>query len=709
MHIMIMHYLNLFRRHKIVLTLLPLATALLTFILIRMTSPQYQSKVIINTGFASGVSIESVGSRAADYFAANNAFDNLVNIIESRKTKEEVAIRLLAAHLMLKQSDPDYLSENNYNKLQKLLPAEIKNLASADTERTVARLTAWKNSSRKNFIINILYHSHPHYSLQSLKQIAAVRMATSDLLEIGYQSDDPGVSRQTLVILLTVVAKNFRDSKASNSSDVVAYFVEQLRLSSQRLQDAEERYANFNKTHNIINYYEETKSIANHRDDFDVTLRTEKMTHAGAEASLQYLESVLPKSDLDFLQSQDILAKRNQLADITAQIATLQLADSTANAASRLTELRARAGQLKNALREELVKLQRIGRSLDHLPINQVLDRWLENAILTDESKARLSVLRDFKKEFEQYYETFSPLGSLIKRHEREISVLENEYLELLHSLTLAKLQQQNIEIANQLRIIDDPSYPLEPEGQNTKKFLLLAFLGGFLLAMAIIIVFDYFSAAIKNADRAKVLTGLDVLAVLPAGAGSSSSLQPFTEFTCRQLELKRLALAPAAKPFTVYLFNEPDDGGTFPVGDLLASRLQARGLRASVVHEAALNRTGGMDWPAAPKDQSAWAEVDYLFVEAPFKSGAQSLRFIGEGCYSLLVCRHDQYWKQGDRVALNNLVAVLPGEIQCLFLTSDDDECRAWLGIPYVTNEHFFSRLTRRISKDDRFKRRTP
>jgi hypothetical protein len=40
-----------------------------------------------------------------NYQATNTAFDNLINIIESRETKEE-AIRLLAMHLMLHEANP---------------------------------------------------------------------------------------------------------------------------------------------------------------------------------------------------------------------------------------------------------------------------------------------------------------------------------------------------------------------------------------------------------------------------------------------------------------------------------------------------------------------------------------------------------------------------------------------------------------------------
>jgi hypothetical protein len=59
---------------------------------------EYSSQTILYTGLASGSSIEM--DKTFNYQATNTAFDNLINIIESRETQEEVA-RLLAMHIML--------------------------------------------------------------------------------------------------------------------------------------------------------------------------------------------------------------------------------------------------------------------------------------------------------------------------------------------------------------------------------------------------------------------------------------------------------------------------------------------------------------------------------------------------------------------------------------------------------------------------------
>jgi hypothetical protein len=62
---------------------------------------EYSSQTTLYTGLASGSSIEM--DKTFNYQATNTAFDNLINIIESEKQRR-VAIRLLAMHLMLRQT-----------------------------------------------------------------------------------------------------------------------------------------------------------------------------------------------------------------------------------------------------------------------------------------------------------------------------------------------------------------------------------------------------------------------------------------------------------------------------------------------------------------------------------------------------------------------------------------------------------------------------
>ncbi|MDZ7774136.1 MAG: hypothetical protein U5L09_00250 [Bacteroidales bacterium] len=88
----------------------------------------YTSETTIYTGIASGYSIENQSRTNVDFYGTNMQFDNLINIIGSRSTKEQTAIRLLAQHLSLEKANRQYISEQNYQELQKIVPKEVKDL-----------------------------------------------------------------------------------------------------------------------------------------------------------------------------------------------------------------------------------------------------------------------------------------------------------------------------------------------------------------------------------------------------------------------------------------------------------------------------------------------------------------------------------------------------------------------------------------------------
>ena len=86
-------------RNGLYLVFIPLLLAVFVFLFTLKQKKHYASSALIYTGIASGFNIESGSADKVDYHAVNNAFDNLITIIESKQTVEEVMLRLLAKHI----------------------------------------------------------------------------------------------------------------------------------------------------------------------------------------------------------------------------------------------------------------------------------------------------------------------------------------------------------------------------------------------------------------------------------------------------------------------------------------------------------------------------------------------------------------------------------------------------------------------------------
>ena len=636
--------LRLLRKHLALLLFTPLLMALLVFYFTRKPSYTYSSETTLYTGIVSGSSVEM--DKSFSFFANNTAFDNLINVIKSRETQQDVAIRLLAQHLMLDRYDPEYISKQSFIRLKRLTPAYIYKLvvkngnatknknhsasktttratetstpikkasetepefytvkpdetlyaiskqfdltvdqlkelngitdnnittgqvlrvspASTDEdmnsdgaadndsstdlisskktfsfkdldtsgatrmqpasinqasyEQTVANLLAYLTSSDTNFIYKLLYFNDPHYSLNAISKVTVQRIGSSDLVKLKYDSDDPGICRQTLILYTEVCIKNYKNIKENRSDAVVKYFEFQVKQAAQRLKVGEDKLLKFNEEHNIINYYEQSKAVAVVKEDLDVDYHNKRVELAGAQAAIKRIEEKLGNQQKIQLNNTSIIEKRNQLSEINSKIATYEangFGDSINDQA--LVNLKIKADKLKEELRIAVNNLYSYGYSTDGLPIATLLNDWMNNVIHYEETKAGVEVLGERIIDFQKQYAIYAPAGANIKRIEREINVSEQEFLELLHGLNLAKLKLQDADLSSNIKTVDPPFFPLSPNPTKRMLLVLVAAIVGFIIVLATILAMEYFDDTLKNPDKASKILHLNPVGIFP-------------------------------------------------------------------------------------------------------------------------------------------------------------------------------------------------
>jgi uncharacterized protein involved in exopolysaccharide biosynthesis len=524
------------------LIIVPTLLAVLVTLLTAKPHFEYSSQSLLYTGLASGSSIEM--DKTFNYQATNTAFDNLINIIQSRETQEEVAIRLLAQHLMLPKANPKFISAANYDKLISKIPKELyqyiekgKTTANKTTlpenfdglfppeinranyEKTVQNFIALKNSSTSNFVYELLNYEHPHYSITAIATVKALRISNSDLVKLTYQVDDPGICQQTLAIYNEVCIKNYRNIKENRSDAVVKYFQAQLAVANEKLKKGEDKLLEFNKSYNIINYYEQSKAVAVVKEEMEVAYNDKKAELAGLDASRKRLEKKLSIQDVIQQKSNAVLEKKKQLGELNYKIALTQ-ADIESNkdpkSLAKMAEFKIQSENLSNDISKSINELYTYQNTVDGLPVNKVLPDWMDNVVETENIKAKLKVMDADNKNFQKQYEIYAPAGANITRIEREISVSEQESLEILHGLNLAKLKMQDNTLSSNLKTIDPPFYPLSPLPTKRKVLVIVAAFLGFIVTLGIFIIMEYFDDTLKNAKKAGGILKLSSLVMIP-------------------------------------------------------------------------------------------------------------------------------------------------------------------------------------------------
>jgi uncharacterized protein involved in exopolysaccharide biosynthesis/LysM repeat protein len=784
-------FLRIFLNNLILLIAIPLLLAIVVFYFTRNQDKVYESETIIYTGVTTGYSIESTAQRPTDFFSTSAQFDNMINLINSRQTIVESAITLLAQSLSLEGYNPQYISNDNKDKLGAFVPKHVKDMvvkngksgimrekeeqirslekeirslekeitrkkskaiqeinsngdSSADVnengefktglskndpplrssgriaennanqvihtvqageslftisqkygvsisklrelndfgsqgltagqkvvisgtplygtisyneiessvsdtfsedidpsldefrftsaqqsastyprpkndefglgaidkdpiippgvrkddfEKTIQNLINYYNSSDSNFVYGLLhYGASRHYSIRSLKTLQIYRINNSDLVRLVYLSDDPGICQQTLKIIAQVFVKNYKILKANQTDQVVDYFRRQVDSADMVLQTAEDRLLRFNKKNNIINYTEQTKFIAEQKEDLDLYYQNEQIRMAQSSAALRELETNLTRRDSIYLKSDLINQKRKEYAEVSERILVNELAeDYDKRIGDEIQRLRNRAERLREEIKLYVDQLYLYSHSTQGMPIARLLDEWLKSALAYEEAKASLVVLSRRKIDFVKTYQRFAPLGAMLKRIEREITVAEQSYLELLRSLNLAKMRQQNLQMATNIRIVDPPFFPIQANPSKAKYLVVAAALIGFILVAFIILLLEYFDSSLKTPERIVNKTGLKLAGAYPlfTSAGDMKDLvyvsNRLVEMIVQniKLKLKHNSLYPSSKPYIVLLFSTEKEVGKSFLAGKIANKLRTYGEKVLILNYA--------------------------------------------------------------------------------------------------------------------------
>ena len=514
----ITHFLKLLRSNFLWLLVISFLFAGSTFYFTRGEKKIFTSETVIYTGIASGSNLS--GDNKADYYSNITAFDNLISYINSRQTKQEVLINLLANHLFINNKTYSNLlmSWNTYDQLTKLIPDSVRQIVVKNTvDSTIIALNQYMSKSENNLIAIILNSENPFYSFYSLENIKAFRINSSDLIKISYQTEDAVICRQTLEILEASFMKKYRKLKEGQSESVVEYFEIQTKEAFAKLNYAEQTFMEFNTQNNIINYDEQTKSVVSEKERLYTLNHTIEMDKTANIKSLQKVNESIKGRLYQNEYGSTILKEREKLAEIYNQIALGEIVNKNEIGHQHTID------SLRNTADLSEIKLQGSVNNLyaqintpNGIPTKNVLEQWLKTSLDFEQSKAKLTVMDKQKKDFALEYSKFAPLGATLKKIEREITVSQQAYLEILHGLNVAKLTQQNTSLTTKMDIIDPPFLPLKPNPSKRILLIIISFVAGLLLALIFIVANALINKTLQRPENAGKILGIPVLGIYP-------------------------------------------------------------------------------------------------------------------------------------------------------------------------------------------------
>ncbi len=656
-------------RIKYWLIFLPLIAALIAIYQTRNMQREYVVSTTIYTGIASGFTIES-GSEGGrvDWSSVSNGMDNLLSIIKAKSTLRNVSIRLYAQHMIYgnPEKDNNYILAGNYRQLLAITPKEVRALIDKTSEeKTIENLNAYEKASPTNFVYGLFNWNHRHYSFNALDKISVRRIFDSDMLEITYSNDDPGITYNTLLLLNDEFVKQYELLRFGQTNDVVAYFRSELAKLSKKLKSSEDSLTQYYIDKKVINYGEQTKQVTALARDYELLYNDALLKYTSSNTTVSDLEERIKEQVKVIANNSLFLSKLNSLAQTSTKITQLEAfqKDSTSTFAKILEEYKTKRENEEKELKSfsSLVSDQKYTK--EGVATTTFVDQWITELITREKALAEMKVMDDVRKSLEDQYTYFSPIGTTLTRKERDINFTTESYLSVLQSLNAALMRQKTLQMTSaNLKPINPPLFPVSPIPTARRIIILITYFGSFIFIIAFFILLELFDRTVRDKQRAERLIPATVLGAFPR--------RNRFKFRAYNKEDERISanylansiipyLNPKERPDIINFISTDDGSGKSRLIDFLSEYWTERGIRVRIVswHDGITSDTRDYILSMNLSELYDYENEDVILVEhRSITKSAIPVGLLREASINLVIVRGDKVWRDIDKLAFERL-----------------------------------------------------
>ena len=506
------------------LAILPLIAMIVAWFATRNLERVYDANTTIYTGMITGYNIEGGTGTAGGNQQTN--ITNLILIIQTDNTIHEVALRLFARCMMYgnKNKDNNYISAEHFRQLDASVPAEVKALINHNSEQeTYRNLKAYEKPTQDNYLFGLLNY-HQYFGINNItSRLKVMQLSNSDIIDIAYSANDPGVCYNTIDILNEVFARQYRDLRYGETLNVIKFFEKEVARLYKVLTEAENDLIKYNVKHRIINYGEQTKQLAALEAGQQTKDNELRMNIATTEALIAYLKRQLGDRAKIIESNQNYTNLVRDITRLQSRIANLKLMSSENGGGN--TEAQMELAKAERQLNETTQKVKELSHSLEAsnystdtgVRANSLIDRWLEQVLLLEQTKAELGAQDIMKENINNQFLFYSPIGATLSRKDRHIGFIEANYLQMLSALNAARLRQRNLQMSTAvLRILNPPVFPLNAQPTNRMMTLLGAFALTFVFTALYFFIIEMLDRTLRDRMRSEQITKIPVMGCFP-------------------------------------------------------------------------------------------------------------------------------------------------------------------------------------------------
>ena len=655
------------------LVILPLIALIVAWFLTRHMERVYDTNTTIYTGMITGYNMEGTGSVGGN---SQTNINNLMLIITTDNTIHEVALRLFARCMMYgnPNKDNNYISAEHFRELNATVPAEVKALIKHNSEaQTYSNLKAYEKPMQDNYLFGLLNY-HPYFGINNItSRLKVLQLNGSDIIDIAYSANDPGIAYNTLDILNEVFKRQYENIRFGETNNVIKFFEKEVTRLYRILTNAEDDLIRYNISKRIINYGEQTKQLTVLEAQQQEAVNDQLMNYTTTKALMDYLERQLGNRAQIIRSNREFTNGVRDISRIQSRISNLQLMSSENGGAD--AEAQQELAKAQQDLQEATGRVRSLTRDIEAasfntetgVKANKMIDNWLEQVLLLEKAKAMANAQDIMQQRLDQQYLFYAPIGATIDRKERHIGFIEGNYMEMLKALNAARLRQRNLQMTTaSLRVLNPPMFPLNAQPTNRLMILLGAFLLTFMLTALYFFIIELLDRTLRDRMRSERITKIPVMGCFPKE--SNLRYRRYNK-TISDMALRQLskALLPHFKEGQQNVLNlistDAANGKSYLAQELenywISIGLQVRRL---TYDEDFLAEDSRYIMAKDIKDLCADILPDEIaIVEYPnLNDNSIAPALLNMGTVNLMVTRANRTWKDVDQKALKELEAQL-------------------------------------------------
>ncbi len=485
---------KLLLRHQKLLILTPFLTMVMIFFLTGQSPKTYVSSTLIHTGLASGKQGNIRNGVKKDYFRVQASFQNMIHLISSDNT----IYRALYAVI-------DEINSDSTSKEFQVLQESVSGYSETLTIDSLLNDTAV-------YQMIPFWHeeSNPFSIIATKKLLKTRRIGTSDLLEVSYIGKTPKLAQLTLHQIVTIFTNDYKELKDKEVNSAVAFFKAQMDDAHDRLQQAEQRLKIFREDSKIINYYEQTKYMADQVIKLELEQNQIRMSKSSSAAEIKKIRETIGSEEIT-TQLQDVLTQELNLindrkssgkVEVDAILSKIYKKQMSSGSSSNGNQ------NVNSYWRQRFVTIEGNRPGL--------IEKWFLAKLRYEAAVASNITITKELKRLRVYVYSFAPLGSELNRLERDAKVREEEFLEMQHNYSVAILTQRDQQLSSEVTVVDSPSFPIHAESSKRMVTTVLGGMVSFSLVIAIIFLLHAMNNSVRTPSRLQEITGLPTLLALP-------------------------------------------------------------------------------------------------------------------------------------------------------------------------------------------------